>query len=168
MRRRRTALTDEAIARLPVRDKRYSEPDRGCTGLWIRVQPTTGTKTFIVVARNPEGKQIWATGELCNRQSIDEARVWARAVIKRIRNGEGAFEPIVAGQYSFRRVAEDWIELYAKAKGVISVRKITSCLETYVYPVWGTRWINSIKKSDITALLDKVQKKSALFAQIRS
>jgi integrase len=127
--------------------------------LWIRVQPTTGTKTFIVVARNPESKQIWAIGELCNRQSIDDARIWARSVIKRIRSGEGASAPVSAGQQSFRKVAEDWIELHVKEKRIISEPAITSSLKRYVYPAWGTRSINSIKKSDVTTLLDDVQRK---------
>ena len=52
--------TDTAIANLTVRVKAYTQPDPELSGHYVRVRPS-GTKTFVVVARSPSGRQVWHT-----------------------------------------------------------------------------------------------------------
>ena len=56
----RRTLTDKGVVALRPRTKRYTKPDPGCLGHYIRVMPS-GAKSYTVVARNPFGKQVWVT-----------------------------------------------------------------------------------------------------------
>ena len=111
---RRKILTDEQIARLPARTSAYPDPE--LAGHYLRVRPT-GRKVFCVVARDPNGKQIWHTIGGTDLYSVAEAREAARGAIKAIktggnRDGVETFED-VAGQWVRRHVtgevsALDW------------------------------------------------------------
>jgi hypothetical protein len=57
---RRKSLTDRAVKDLKPQAKRYAVPDSEMVGHYVRVAPS-GAKAFVVVARNPSGKQVWST-----------------------------------------------------------------------------------------------------------
>ena len=57
---RRRYLNDEGVARLRPRAKRYTHADPELIGHYVRVLPT-GVKSFLTVARDPFGKQVWTT-----------------------------------------------------------------------------------------------------------
>ena len=59
-RQRRWNLTDRQIASLPRKRKRYALSDPELRGHYVRVTPS-GPVSFAAVARDPFGKQIWAT-----------------------------------------------------------------------------------------------------------
>ena len=61
---RRKILTDAAIAKLPPRPKPYTVPDLELPGHYPRVRPT-GAKTFVAVARDPNGE--WKSRMLVHR-----------------------------------------------------------------------------------------------------
>ena len=63
---------------------RLSGPE--LTGHYVRITPSGG-KTFSVVARAPNGKQVWAAIGAADAMPIEEARKRARAAIGRIRDG---------------------------------------------------------------------------------
>ncbi len=155
-RQRRRTLTDRMVATLSRRVKRYVVSDPEQRGLYVRVMPK-GPHVYAAVARDPYGKQVWATIGGADVLAIDEARDRARKAIRRIRDGEPAFEPPAIGPESFRAVAEDWLKRHVIAKGLRSRSGIEHGLEQHVYPLWGKRNFIDIKRSDIAKLLDHVQ-----------
>ena len=155
-RQRRRVLTDKMVAALPRRAKRYILADPEQRGLYIRVMPK-GPHVYTGVARDPFGKQTWATIGGADVLKIGEARDKAREAIRRIKEGKPAFElPAVAPEL-FRAVAEDWLKRHVTAKGLRSRVGIKQALEQHVYPVWAKRSFVDIKRSDIAKLLDHVQ-----------
>ena len=55
----RKSLSDRGVSALKPRSKRYAFPDPELRGHYVRVQPS-GAKSFVTVARDPYGKQIWS------------------------------------------------------------------------------------------------------------
>ena len=77
----RKTLTDRGVEKLEIkRGKAYAQPDPELTGHYVRVQPT-GAKSFAVAARDPSGKQKWATIGAADVLSIEDARKQARVAI---------------------------------------------------------------------------------------
>jgi integrase len=149
----RKTLTDRGVAALKPRPQRYAFPDPEMTGHYVRVQPS-GAKAFVTVARNPAGKQVWATLGPCNVLTIPEARSRARAAIVRIKDGKPAFE---APHDTFETVATQWLKRHVRAKGLRSEGEVTRLLRAHVYPAWKDRAFLDIKRSDVAALLDEVE-----------
>ena len=106
------------------------------------------------MSRDPAGKQIWANIGAADVLSLDEARKQARTAIARIRDGQPAFEPPVE---SFEAEARRWLERHVKRKHLRSEKQITRLLEVHVFPFWKGRPFLSIKRTDVTALLDDVE-----------
>lgn len=153
----RKTLTDKGVGNLKPRDKRYAHPDPELRGHYVRVTPTDA-KSFCAVARDPvSGKQIWATIGGTDLMGIEEAREKARGAIKRIRAGLQPFEPPPMSPQSVRAVSDNWFKRHVEAKGLRSAPELRRVLDRYILPVWGEREFLSIRRSDIAALLDKVE-----------
>ena len=131
-RKRRETLTDEMITKLERKAKRYVKSDPDQRGMYIRVMPQ-GPHVYAAVARDPYGKQIWATIGSADVLEIEEAREKARAAIKRIREGKPAFEPPAAKPASYKATAEKWIEIYVAGMGLRSRPEIERLLNRHVY-----------------------------------
>ena len=56
----RKSLTDKGVEALKPRAARFAFPDPQLAGHYVRVQPS-GAKSFVCVARGPNGKQVWTT-----------------------------------------------------------------------------------------------------------
>jgi integrase len=152
----RKTLTDKGVAALKPRASRYAFPDPELRGHFVRVQPS-GSKSFVAVARDPYGKQIWANVGTADVLKIEVSREKAREAIRRIKAGQPAFEPPPVKPDTFKAVAENWLKRHVARKQLRSEREIRRVLEKYVYPQWGDRDFISIKRSDISALLDHVE-----------
>jgi integrase len=152
----RKTLTDKGVSALKPRAQRYAFPDPELRGHFIRVQPSGG-KSFVAVARDPYGKQIWANIGAADVLKIEDAREQARATLKRIKAGLPAFEAPPVKPDTFRAVGENWLKRHVTGKQLRSEREIRRVLGKYIYPQWGDRDFISIKRSDISALLDKVE-----------
>jgi integrase len=153
---RRKTLSDHGVAGLKRRPTRYSEPDPELQGHYIRVTPN-GSKSFVAVARDPEGRQIWATIGSPDLFKVDEARERARDAIKRIRAGLAPTEAPAPKRDTFEAVAENWLRRHVHARGIRSEKEVTRLLKAHVYPHWTKRPFLSLKRSDVAELLDKVQ-----------
>ena len=153
---RRKTLTDSMITRLKPGPKRRTLPDPELRGHYIRITPT-GAKSYVAVARDPVGKQIWATIGGADLLTIDDARDKAREAIKRIKTGQSAFEPPPAQPDSFKAVAENYLTRHVRAKGLRSESEITRILQNQVYPMWKERAFEDIRRGDVARLLDTVQ-----------
>src|SRR5215470_3308320 len=110
----RRTLTDKGIATLKPRAARYAFPDPELRGHWIRIQPS-GQKSFVTVARDPDGKQIWSTIGGTDAISIGDARDKARDAINRVRAGLPAVE-VTTKLDSFEDVAQQWLKRHGEAK----------------------------------------------------
>ena len=153
---RRKSLTDIAVAKLKPRAKRYAEPDPELRGHYVRVTPN-GAKSFVAVARDPYGKQVWATIGGTDVFKIDDAREAARTAIKRVKAGQDAFEAAPEKPDSFKAVAENYIERHVKAKGLRSRPEIERILNKFVYPTWKDRDFGGIGRADVAKMLDHVE-----------
>jgi integrase len=149
----RKSLTDKGVAALKPRAERYAFADPEMTGHYVRVQPS-GTKTFTTVARTPAGKQVWTNVGAADVMPIAEAREAAREIIKRVRAG---LPPIETAPDSVASVVKNWTERHLEANGLRSKREITRLLRSHILPAWGDREFVSIRRSDVTALMDKVE-----------
>jgi integrase len=155
MRRRR--LTDEAVARLRPKAKRYSVPDPELIGHYVRVMPS-GVRSYVAVARDPFGKkQVWTTIGAADHVEIEEARTKAREIIGRVKAGKPATEPPPPPADSFAAVAENWKRRHVEAKGLRTRYEIERCLNKYVLPHWGNRPFIEIRRSDVARLLDYIE-----------
>jgi integrase len=152
----RRTLTDKGVAALKLRGKTVAFPDPQLVGHYVRIQ-ASGSRAFVAVARDPNGKQIWHTVGSADVLKIEEARDRAREAIKRIKAGLPAIEPLPVKPDAFKAVAENWLKRHVTAKKLRSEHEIRRCLEKYVYPKWAERDFVSIKRSDITALLDHIE-----------
>jgi integrase len=152
---RRKSLSDIGVANLKPRQERYAEPDPELRGHYIRVQPS-GAKSFVAVARNPAGKQVWATIGPTNILNIEQARDRARDAIQRIRDGLPAFEER-ANADTFGEVAQKYLARHVRANALRSQSEIERCLTKYVLPAWVDREFTAVRRSDVAELLDAVQ-----------
>jgi integrase len=134
---------------------KYTVRVKDCPGLFLRVTPN-GAKSFISAARDPYGKQIWAT--IGGRElSVDDAREKARDVIRRIKDGLPAFEAPPVKPDSFGAIAENWYTRHVEAKGLRSAGELRRQLDSYILPAWKGRDFATIKKSDVARLLDGIE-----------
>jgi integrase len=155
-RRRRPTLTDKMVLALPKRRRRYIISDPEQRSLYVRVPPS-GPCTYAVVARNPYGRQVWHTVGSTDVLKIEEAREQAREAIKRIKAGKPAVEPLPEEPDAFGKVAQDWLKRHIAKEKLRSQAEIERCLKIYILPHLGDRSFTSIRRSDITALLDYVE-----------
>src|SRR5262249_31906158 len=157
----RRTLTDKSVAALQPRDKLYAQPDPQLPGHYIRVSPSGG-KSFVAVTRDPNGKQVWTTIGKAHLIGIDQAREKAREIINRVKGGQR-----VGGPASFQEVAKEWFKRHVEAKGIITAPAIRGNLRNHVLPVWAGRDFESIKRGDVSALLDSIEDKSGPVAADR-
>jgi integrase len=150
----RKTLTDKGVLALKPRDKLYALPDPQLPGHYIRVSPA-GSKTFVAVTRDPNGKQVWTTIGKAHLIGIDEARKKAREIINRVKGGQR-----VEGPESFQEVAKGWLKRHVEAKGLLSSKRVRGYLDNHILPAWGGREFTSIGRSDVTKLLDRVEDNS--------
>ena len=146
------ATTDAYIAALKPKAKRYSVADPELPSFYVRVQPT-GAKSYIAIATDPSGKQIGTTIGTVALYGVAEAREKAREVIKAVRAGEGA------GLDTFMSVAGQWLKRHVEKNGIRTRAEIERVLARYILPRWAGRDFASIRRSDVTALLDHVEDK---------
>lgn len=151
----RRSLSDAGVAALKPRAQRYAEPDPELRGHYVRVQPS-GAKSFVVVTRDPGGKQVWATIGGADLLGVAEARERAREAIKRVQAGLPAFDSPVKAE-TFGAVAEQWLKRHVQAKGLRSEGEITRLIKAHLSPAWEDRPFLGIKRSDVAALLDEVE-----------
>lgn len=142
----------------PDPKKRLTISDPDTRGLYLRVTPA-GHKSFVIVSRDPNGKQVWATIGDCDDYTLAQARELAGEGVRRIRKGLVAF-PKAAPEKApetFKVVAENFIERHVKKQALRSAGETQRIFDTYVYPAWGKAAFLSIRRADVAALLDKIE-----------
>jgi integrase len=151
---RKTRLTDKGVADLKPRADRYANADPELRGHYVRVTPS-GAKSYVAVTRNPNnGRQVWTTIGAADAMPIAEARDAARKILLRVRGGLPAVTP--KGD-TFGTVVDNWRKRHVEANGLISAPEINRLLDQHILPAWKDRPFTSIRRTDITGLLDKVE-----------
>jgi integrase len=151
---RRQTLSDLGVAALKPSAKRYVFPDPEMPGHYIRVTPN-GAKSYVAVARGPNGKQIWATIGTAPLLDVGEARERAREAIKAIKAGADR-----AGPQSFESVGNEWYKRHVLAKGLRSATGLRRNLDNHLISRWSGRDFASIRRGDVAKLLDQVEDSS--------
>jgi integrase len=141
------ALTDKRVAALKPRPKLYVFPDPQLPGHYIRVMPSGG-KSYVTIARDPTGKQVWTTIGKTAELTLERAREEARKALQRTKR---------SGPMSFQVVAEEWLKRHVAAKGLRSDYEYRRMLNKHVFPLWANREIESIRRQDVAALQDMVE-----------
>lgn len=149
----RRTLSDKGVAALKARSARYAFPDPELRGHYVRVAPG-GAKSFVAVALNPSGRQVWTTIGPADTFTIADARTQARNIIRRTREGKPPIEPKAE---TFAAVAESWMARHVRKNGLRSAPEIERMLGRHVLPAWGEREFLSIRRSDVATLLDRVE-----------
>lgn len=150
---RRRRLADDQVAALPVKPARYTLPDPELVGHYVRITPN-GAKSFVAVARDPNGKQVWTTLGAADHVKIEDARNRARDIIARVKAGKPVTEPAAD---SFTHVAGNWVKRHVAAKGLRTRGEIERCLSRYVLPHLGDHLFREIKRRDVASLLDHIE-----------
>jgi integrase len=143
-------LTDKMVAALKV-SKRKTIADPKLSGHYLRVTPN-GAKTFVAVARDPRGIQVWHKIGSADHYTIEQARDKARAAMKAIKEGVDR-----AGPQSFESVANEWFKRHVEAKALRSLTEVRRYLDKHIMPVWGGREFTTIKRGDVAKLLDRIE-----------
>jgi integrase len=156
--KRRETLTDKQLASKKRRAERYIEVDPEQRGLYLRVPPE-GPIVFAAVARDPYGKQIWATLDTTADLKVGDARQRAREAIRRIKDGEKAIEPPKPKPESVAEVAENWLRRHVEKNNHRTAAEMRRQVDKYILPYWRDRIFVEIKRADVTALLDMVEDK---------
>jgi integrase len=148
----RRTWSDAVVANLKPKAKRYAEPDPALPGHYVRVQPS-GAKAFVVVARDPRGKQIWHTIGSPNVFTLDDARNAARTSMRAIKEGVDHTPP-----ESFEAVAAEWMKRHVDAKGLRSKHEIERFVGR-MNKAWVGRDFAGIRRGDVAKLLDHIEDK---------
>ena len=146
-------LSDKGVAKLKPKKKRRTVPDTELRGHWIRIEPS-GAKSFWIIGRDPQGKQVWSRVGPADAMTIEEARAKARGMLTRVRAGLPAIE---ARGETLAQVIDDWRKRYVEHKKLRSGPKMLSLLNRHVSPELQGRVFTEIGRDDVSVLLDKVQ-----------
>jgi hypothetical protein len=158
LRARRRGLSDKAIALLPRKAARYVTADPEMRGHYVRVPPQ-GPMVFAAVARDPYGRQVWATLGTTAELTVNQARDRARGALRRIKEGKPAFDPPKPRPESVAVVAENWLRRHVERNNMRTAPELRRHVEKYILPYWANRTFIDVKRADIAMLLDVIEDK---------
>jgi integrase len=151
-------LTDRAIQGLKPAPtgKRHLVWDAQVPGLAVRVTDQ-GKKTFVLCVRypgsgNPAPRSLGAYGAITLEAARDKARDWHSL----IRSGTDPKTHEAARRAdTLQAICEEYLKREGKRLRSADLQR--RLLERLVYPVLGSRPIDSIKRTDIIRLLDQIE-----------
>jgi integrase len=165
---RKGGLTVITIQNLAPKDSRYEVGDPACPGLYLQVHPS-GAKSWafrfrfggksrkltIGGAYTDKGIEVIKIGNA--RDIADEARVSVARRIDPIEANrarqKSAAQEAAAAENTLRTVAGRYLDQH---KHLRTIDDRTKVFERLIYPVLGSRQIETIKRSEIADLLDDV------------
>jgi integrase len=136
----------KSLSIVPKKPGDYADP--ALPGGRFRVSATTGLVSYRAIARNPAGEQKYKSFPVTD-ETLDEVREQARAALKEIKAGA----PTGTAADSFEVIADKWLDSL-KAISVANIRREIG----YAATAWAGRKFESVKRSDVVALLDTVAK----------
>jgi integrase len=159
-------LTPKTIEHLKPRDRRVEIPDTGAAGLYLILQPS-GHRSWATRYR-ANGTPVKLTIGSWPKVSLHDARVAAAEALNQVKLGN---DPARARQNAKVKAMEAQANTvasvcaaYLKREGgklrISTAGQRESIFRRLVYPAIGERPIGSIKRSEIVAMLDKIEDKS--------
>ena len=152
---------EKVVATARPSSKRQVIFDGSTTGLALIVTPK-GKRSFSIVARAPDGKQVWKRLGDPDLMTVARARHEAAEAVARVKAGEAAIlpaEPPEAVPETFRQVAQrfiaDWVDRGGKKQDGVplrSKREIERHFTKYVFPHWESRSFVSVRRDAVTKL----------------
>jgi integrase len=149
---RRKTLTENQVAKLPRRSKRYYLSDPVQQGLILRIPPQGPIGYSAVAWRG--GKQSWQALGSTATISLAEARASARDVCRKIQSG---LPRTVAPLHSVAAVCDLWLRLKAAEYRTAPERR--RIIDRYVKPHIGDRVFTDLRRSDVADLSDLLAEK---------
>jgi integrase len=157
----REKLTPAFVARAAVEPgaKRTTYWDAAMPGFGVRVTQG-GHKSYVVQYRAGTGRgavdrRITIKGVL----KLDEARREAKAILGHVAKGGDPLkerrDEEAEATNTLKSIAEEY--LAREASRLRSIDQRRACLERLIYPQFGLRQIDSIRRSEIVRLLDKIE-----------
>jgi integrase len=154
-RRRPQPWTDEDVKNLTgPPGKLHADP--ACANLFIRMG--TRSKAYQVVARQPGGRQIWTTISRTDRMTLAAAQIETRRIVDKVRAGEPSSD-VPATEVTLAAVAAAYEMKEGRHQRRWPDKKRR--LAKWLLPRFGKHPFLSIKRSEVNALLDDIQLKSA-------
>ncbi|MEP1573908.1 tyrosine-type recombinase/integrase [Roseibium album] len=150
------ALTETYLRNLKSPSSRSDIYDAVQRGLGLRLSPS-GTKTWFVM-RRVDGRMKRLTLGRYPEIGVAAARKQAADIFERISMGAQAK---AAAAPRFHEVLDDWLERDQVARKRKSASEKRRALEHDVLPVLADKRIDTITKSDIREILDRVVKRGA-------
>jgi integrase len=144
-------LTEEGVRKLrPHASKQVDYYDTVVPGLVLRVS-YGGAKTFRVLHYVNRQTRVHGLGRypiLAVAQAREKARTFLQDPAKALAQGEPG---------TFKDVAENFIKRHVEFNKLRSQDEIERILTKYIYPRWQDRKFIEIKRSDVAALLDRIE-----------
>jgi integrase len=161
-----TGFAKTARTTKPDPKRRLTIRDPDTRGLFVRISPVGG-RSWLAMTRGPDGKQVWATIGDAMTMEVSEAREKAREVIQRVKQGNPAKEEPAKPPETFKVVAERfltrWVRQGGKKQDGVSLRsagEIERQFKTYIYPEWSGKPFLSIRRGNVTELVDHLVENS--------
>jgi integrase len=156
-------LTDRTIKAVKpaLPGKRTLLWDAIVPGLALRVTDS-GKRSFVLVTRYPGSKhpaprRLGAYGAISLGQARTKARKWLEMIASGVDPG---IREIERRQQTFQAIAANYFQ--RKAKDYRSRKSNEATLLRLVYPTLGTRPIDTITRSEIVHLLDRIEDENGL------
>jgi integrase len=153
-------LTPKFVEHAKSAPKRKEIPDAGCPGMYLVIQPS-GAKSYAVRYRRPSDKSpAKLTIGSAAKLTLADARAAATAAKQKVTHGIDPCSTVVpsgqAGENTIAKLAEEFIEKYAKQKRPNTERQYKAVLRNEIVPVWGNRHVPSIARRDVVLLCESI------------
>ena len=139
-------LKQQQINGFKPRSKIYSVRDAELKGFGIRVWPS-GKKSYFVHSRR-QGQSLWKVIGDADHLSLEQARTHARALMASALPELDA-APTLAGEVSFRIVAEEMFSRYRMIWKPSTFRVNQKVFNAYLLPRFGDKTIADISRQDV-------------------
>lgn len=151
---RRKTLTQNQIAKLPRKAKRYTLSDPVQPGLILRIPPNGPIGYSAVAWRG--GKQSWQAVGTTATISLDEARALARDLCRKIQTG---LPRTTTPLQSVAAIADLWFKLRVEGESYRTAPECKRIIERYLKPHIGDRIFTDVRRSEVASLLDLLAEK---------
>jgi hypothetical protein len=131
--------------------------DEALPGFGVRVQ-SSGAKSYVCKYRAGTGRSAptrRATLGPTSKLTPDEARTLAKKMLGSVAHGQYPQKVNAAAENTLKCITENY--LTREGAGLRTVEERRATFERLVYPKLGNRQIDSIKRSEINSLLDKIE-----------
>jgi integrase len=153
----RIKLTPAFVARANLAPDTYWDTSLRCFGLKVT---DTGHRSYVVQYRNRQriSRQMSLSGVL----NLSEARREARVILGQVAKGADPLsekrQAAQASEDTVRAIAENFLRREGLKLRSAGERRKT--FERLIFPAWGSRQVDSIRRSDVVKLLDAIEDKS--------